>query len=202
MKAVLINQGGYFSHLLVERLAQEILQWVTLVDRVECWVDQDANLYDTNKVTVRTIPNHPALKGWWAKLWLFNEIRHEPMIYFDLDIRIRLRVDLPEPEWDRIWAPRDYLAEYHPQRGIDYINSSIMLLWGDYEEIWEVYQENWQEYQQQYRGDQEFLWGVFKHRFLYLDQELSESYKWRVKPRGFSDRPIVVYHGVDAKRDI
>ncbi|WKW35107.1 glycosyltransferase [Phage DSL-LC06] len=199
MKARLINQGGYFPHYQVERLATEILHWVPLVDEVECWVDQDANLYNARSVTVRTIPQHPALRGWWAKLWLFKEIQYEPMIYFDLDIIVRDRVELPKPEWDRIWAPRDYLAEYQPQRSIDYINSSIMLLWGDYQEIWEVYEQNWQEYQRQYRGDQEFLWGVFKHRFLYLDQELSESYKWRVRTQQRSTRPIIVFHGPDAK---
>lgn len=200
MNIITVNQGNKFPHYKVERLAVEALHWIKGCRGVVCITDSADHYNDV--VTTVELPDEPYLKGWWSKLYLFATVYDWPALYLDIDVQVRARVDHLAVEHGKITAPQDYLARYHPHKNIEYINSSIMSLWGDYTEIWEHYVDNWQEIQRQYRGDQEYLWGQHRDKITYMPDFYSESYKWSAKPNGWSDSQFIVYHGQDAKEDL
>ena len=202
MRIFTVKQGTSYTAFDVDRIHTGARAWIEQAHSFHCITDDNTGLANAFGIDCVRLPNEPALRGWWSKLFQFNLVSDEPTLYFDLDVALR------SPLWQlgdasaKIGMPLDYLAAYRPERNIEYTNSSIMFYQGDYSDIFRNYMDNWQDIQKQYRGDQEFLWGEYRDRIEYLPKGISESYEWAAKPRGYATTPVVIYHGKSAKKDL
>lgn len=195
-RVVCVKQGNKFSSLQVERLYAQVKAWVPDVDAFVCITDDpDPQLH--NDIKIAELPAHPGLQGWWAKMYQFALNPH-PTLYLDIDVQLRGTVS---PYYKgKLFAPLDPLAEYHPHKNVEYINSSVMWYQENYKEIFLHYIKDWKTWQGKYRGDQEYLWGEHRDKIDYIG-DICESFKWGWgKKHGFARKPIVLYHGEDVKK--
>lgn len=198
MDVICVKGGDKFSRDHVRRLRDSCAQHMIL-DEFHCITDDPWSEPD---VTFQWFhPEEQRFHGWWAKMQLYSRPYWNPTLYLDLDVEVRAPFTV-EHQHNRIGMPLDYLARYQPQKNIKYVNSSIQTLFGEYDGIWMLYVELEDFIRKNYRGDQEFLWDMFPKRIYYLDQFLSESYKWETRQRGYAKSPLVVYHGEDAKKEM
>lgn len=196
MNFVTVLQGKKYSPLQVERLAAQVRGWCDC-DEFRVHTDHPSEHFG-NWITHSPLPLQPYLKGWWSKLVLYSQTYDQPTIFLDIDCQIRDSFSVTHTK-DKIGMPLDYLARYHPHKNIQYVNSSIQALHGNYRGIWEWYTRNWQMCQNVYRGDQEMLWGQWRNKIYYLEDSISESYKWSALQRGYGVAPIINYHGENVK---
>ena len=157
MRIFTVKQGTSYTAFDVDRVRSGTKAWIDQEHSFHC-ITEDKTGLDSPGLNCVRLPNEPALRGWWAKLFQFHLVSDEPTLYFDLDVSLR------SPVWQlgdasaKIGMPLDYLAAYRPERNIEYTNSSIMFYQGDHSDIFRNYMDNYQDIQRQYRGDQEFLW--------------------------------------------
>lgn len=195
-RVVCVKQGNKFSTLQVERLYAQVRAWIHDVEAFVMITD-DPDPQAHRDIRISQLPDHPGLKGWWAKMYQFALNPH-PTLYLDIDVQIRDRFNCYYK--GNIFAPRDPLAEYRPELDVKYINSSVMWYQENYGSVFEHYITNWQQWQQKYRGDQEYLWGEHQDKIEYIG-DCCESFKWGWgKKHGFARKPIVLYHGEDVKK--
>jgi len=195
-RVVCVKQGKKYTDLQVERLYTGVRAWVPNVEEFICITD-DPDTQMIADIKTHTLPDHPGLKGWWAKLYQFA-LQPKRTLYFDIDVQIR---DTFAPYMTNgLYAPKDPLADYQPEKAVTYINSSVMLYDLDFSDIYEHYMSNWQTWQSRYRGDQEYLWGEHQQRIDYIG-DYTESFKWGWGLKhGFARKPVVLYHGEDVKK--
>lgn len=195
MRIVVVKTGNKYTALQVERLYAQCRAWLQF-DEFLCYTENPLGL--TGEIRVENIPTRPSYQGWWGKLYQFAVPSEVPTLYLDIDVQIRggFHLDLT----DRIQAPLDPLAVYKPERGVEYINSSVMYWSGDKTEIFGHYIQYANHWQSKYRGDQEYLWGEHRNLLQYMPG-ITESFKWGTgRSAGYGTQPIVLYHGEDVKR--
>lgn len=192
---ITVKQGKKYSALQVEKLYAQCVAWVPHKEFI-CITDDDYGL--TKEIKTHKLPDNPALKGWWAKMYQFNIVHRGRHLYFDIDVQVRGTF---APYWrgDYVYAPRDPLAEFRPDKGVEYINSSVMYYPEPKKWLFDHYMDNWPAWQRKYRGDQEYLWGEHRNKLEYIG-DTCESFKWGWgKKHGFAKKPVVLYHGEDVK---
>jgi hypothetical protein len=195
-RVICVKQGNKYSSLQVEKLYAQVKAWVPDVDAFMCITDDpDPQLH--RDIRVVKLPDHPGLKGWWAKMYQFA-LKPYPTLYLDIDLQIRDNFNCYYT--GKIYAPRDPLAEYKPDREVDWINSSVMWYQENYGSVFEHYIKEYPTWQRTYRGDQEYLWGEHREKIEYIG-DYTESFKWGSgEKHGFARKPIVLYHGEDVKK--
>ena len=197
MKITCSRWGTKFSAFDVDRLHSECKAWIDF-DEFHCFTDQPEPLHPN--IITHQIPKSEAYRSWWSKLLQFKEFTTGKTLSLDIDIHIRDKVEVQFSE-SYMLAQLDPLALYIPSKNVKYINSSFLTYNGDFSWVHDKYIADWKHIQMRYRGDQEFMWGEYQENFRY-HKPVFESYKWSAKKTGYSQMPIVNYHGEDAKRNV
>jgi len=197
MRITCSRWGTKFSAFDIDRLHSECRAWIDF-NEFHCFTDQPEPLH--SDIIVHKIPKDEAYSSWWSKLLQFKTFTEGKTLSLDVDLHIRDRCEFQFSK-DYLLAQLDPLADYIPSKKVKYINSSFVTYEGDFTWIHDKYIADWKHIQQRYRGDQEFMWGMFAENFKY-HKPMFESYKWSAKQKGHSHMPIVNYHGEDAKRDL
>jgi len=128
------------------------------------------------------IENSP-LKGWWYKLYLFNQENglSDKIFYIDLDCVIVGNLDRLIPAHNGFEICQDFNRNKNPN--IDAINSSVMS-WTpspDTQRIWDQWHADSRRYVSELRGDQDYLQRYCKWiDFRYNNKNSILSYKWEV----------------------
>ena len=194
MRIITTRWGTKYSAFDVERLYSQCRAWCDF-DQFVCITDQPEQLHPG--IERIEFPSVPKYTTWWSKIIQFSLFTQGQSVSMDIDIHIRDRAEF-QFSTNRLLMQLDPLAQYHPHKNIKYVNSSVITYEGDWSWITEKYNASWQDIQARYRGDQEWLWGDHQDRIAY-HTPIFESYKWSAKQRGYSNMPIVNYHGEDAK---
>ena len=194
MRITVARMGTKFSAFQIERLYAECRAWCDF-DEFHVFTDQPEQLHPN--ITVHKIVPSEHNKRWWIKLLQFKTFTVGPTVSLDIDIHLRDRVYFDFNN-NKLLMQRDPLAQYHPHKNIEYVNSSFITYNGDWSWIYNKYMGDWKTFQQRYRGDQEFLWGECRENIAY-HKPLFESYKWESRARGYCLKPMVNFHGEDVK---
>lgn len=192
---ITVKAGKKYSALQVEKLYAQCVAWIPHAEFI-CITDDPGGLSECIKTV--ELPKRPEFAGWWSKMYQFGIKHRGNHLYLDIDVQIREPFD---PYWqgDMLFAPKDPLAVYQPEKNIQYINSSVLHYPTCKKWIFDHYMENWPRWQKIYRGDQEYLWGEHQQRIEYLG-DYTESFKWGFGLKnGFAKKPVVLYHGEDVK---
>ncbi|QDP62435.1 MAG: hypothetical protein Unbinned3585contig1000_3 [Prokaryotic dsDNA virus sp.] len=197
MRITCSRWGTKFSAFQVERLYSECRAWMDF-DEFHVFTDQPEPLHPN--IIRHEIPKSEAYRSWWSKLLQFKEFTSGKTLSLDIDIHIRDRVEVQFSE-SYMLAQLDPLSSYIPEKNVKYINSSFLTYDGDFGWVHDKYMADWKNIQHRYRGDQEFMYGEYKENFRY-HKPVFESYKWSAKQKGYSEMPIVNFHGEDVKKDL
>jgi hypothetical protein len=195
MRITVSRWGNKYTAFQLERLYAECKAWIDF-EEFHVFTDQTTPLHPN--IIVHEIPKTEALRSWWSKLLQFKTFTQGDTVSLDIDIHIRDKCQF-DFHSNKILAQLDPLAQYHPHKNIKYINSSFFTYSGDWSWVYEKYMADWKHIQYRYRGDQEFMWGEYEESFAY-HKPLFESYKWSAVKKGYSEMPMVNWHGEDVKR--
>lgn len=194
MRITVARMGTKFSAFQIERLYAECRAWIDF-DEFHVFTDQAQPYHKA--ITVHRVTANDTNRRWWVKLLQFREFTQGATVSLDVDMHIRDSVQFDFNN-NKLLMQKDPLAQYHPHKNIEYVNSSFITYTGDCSWIYNKYMSDWKKYQQKYRGDQEFLWGECRENIAY-HKPMFESYKWESRQRGYALKPMVAYHGEDVK---
>jgi uncharacterized Rossmann fold enzyme len=175
-----VNVGNYCERgeQYVRTLQDMVARNLDTPHRFVCFTDAPIE-----GIECRPVPE--GLKGWWAKLWLFHELKG-PTLYLDLDTVITGPLEALEP--GEFACLRDF---YRP----DGLGSGVMLWNGDLSKIWHDWNSSGRP--ALHGGDQEWIEQAHPHAHRLQDvyPGLFASFKRDAMDGIPSGASVVCFHG-------
>jgi CTP-dependent riboflavin kinase/uncharacterized Rossmann fold enzyme len=176
-----VNVGNYCGQgeTYVRTLRDMVGRNLETPHRFVCFTDSPID-----GIECRPVPD--GLTGWWAKLWLFHELKG-PTLYLDLDTVITGPLE-----------PLDYQGEFACLRDFyrpDGLGSGVMMWNGDLSRIWRDWDESGRPILQ--GGDQEWIEQAYPHaeRLQDVFPGLICSFKVDATEGIPKDASVVCFHG-------
>lgn len=181
LNVICLKHGIKYGAAYVNNLRSMISRHLSMPYKFICFTEDSTDL--DSSIDVRELPNLP-LAGWWWKPYMFKKDLFptgDTNLFIDLDMVIVNNIDklvsfhpgqfcgLEDP--GRVWGRSQQLG-------------SAVLKWsnGDCSDIWEKLESNNLQHNQ-FRGDQDWIWSLYKGQINFYPKQWILSYKWEVRNR-------------------
>lgn len=193
---------------------------LTIPYQFVCFTEDSKNL--NSNIRIITLPDHPEIKGWWWKTYMFQRGHFNPSdtrLFFDLDMVIINSIDkligympgyfIGLQDLGRVFNKPDKLG-------------SAVLRWetDSYSIIWDKFIANPKQCHL-FPGDQDWIWNHCSKRIKFFPKEWIVSYKWEVRtihelirknerwifknirePKIHEDTCVLAFHGTPDLEDV
>lgn len=179
INVICLKHGTKYGPVYVNNLKRMIDKHLTLDHKFYCFTEDETDLI--SGIEIKKLPEMP-YEGWWWKPYVFNDhhdYQGDINFFIDLDMVIVANIDklfdfkignfcgLEDP--GRIWGRHNRLG-------------SAIMRWGkgQYSDIWSKFDRN---VVRKYRGDQDWIYSLYKDSLTYYPTKWIMSYKWEVRSR-------------------
>ena len=183
---VCVKWGNKYIPQYVNVLYNMVKRHTTVPYDFHC-ITEDPNGLDPH-IKVIKLPNHPGIKTWWSKLWMFGS--EFPLkgnvLFFDLDVIIFKNIDvLFTHNPGKFMIIRDF---NRCRMGDKWQNSnSSTMRWetGTMDFLWNEFNADPGRVTRKFPGDQDWITSRAKNEINHFPDEWIRSYKWEMI--GFKD---------------
>ena len=187
-----VKWGNKYISKYANVLKNMVSRHTTVPYQFHCITD-DANGLDAD-INVIKLPNHPWIKTWWSKLWMFSpDIPLKGnLLFFDLDVVIFDNIDALFSHHGKLNIIRDF----NRCRVSDWkLSNSSCMRWetGTMNYLWNEFAERPAQIMQQNHGDQDWITKRAKNDITWFPDEWIRSYKWEMI--GLKDTKLLTKDG-------
>lgn len=182
VKVVCVKHGDKYPAYYVNRLHNMVKRHLQHPHEFICFTEDVRGI--ESGISVRWL-GEESLTGWWWKTYLFKPgqfANGATILFFDLDMVIVNGLDkLLNYRPQHFVGLRDVSRAFHPDRNI---LGSAVLRWraGNHTDIWTGL-VNDPTVTVRHRGDQDWIWDLYKDSMVFFPDAWIRSYKWEVRTR-------------------
>lgn len=187
---VCLKYGDKYSADYVNRLHRMVKRNLTLDYEFVCFTENTNGL--DSDITVRDLPLHVGVKGWWYKPLFFNPHLglNSTTLFLDLDMIVFRNIDnLFTHKPGEFLIIRDFnrfLVKNYKK-----FNSSVFRLEpGQHSHIYKDFIKNPQQVMRRFPGDQDWIRHSVTNNFDFWPDEWIQSYKWEMRGKPQLDRKL------------
>jgi hypothetical protein len=179
INVICLKHGIKYASIYVNNLKKMVQRHLTLDHKFYCFTDDEKDI-DAG-IEIKKLPALP-YEGWWWKPYVFNnehDYQGNINLFLDLDMVLIGNINklfdhdiekfygLEDP--GRIWGRHNRLG-------------SAVMRWpkGQYSDIWHKFNK---EAVRKYRGDQDWVYSLYKDQINFYPTKWIMSYKWEVRSR-------------------
>ena len=189
---VCVKWGNKYISKYANVLNNMVRRHTTVPYQFHCLTDDPTGL--DPDIDVVKLPNHPSIKSWWSKLWMFSSempIKGN-ILFFDLDVVIFNNIDSLFTHTGKFNIIRDF----NRCRIKDWkLSNSSCMRWqaGTMNYLWDEFKNNSGRIMQQNHGDQDWITNRAEKDINRGPEDWIRSYKWEMV--GFKDTKMVNKNG-------
>ena len=190
---ICVKWGNKYISKYANILKNMVSRHTTVPYQFNCITD-DPNGLDAD-INVIKLPNHPWIKTWWSKLWMFSPempLRGN-MLFFDLDVVVFDNIDIL---FTHNPGKFNIIRDFNRCRVKDWkqSNSSVMR-WeaGTMDYLYNNFTSNHVRIMQQNWGDQDWIMKEWAKDINHWPDEWIRSYKWEMI--GLKDTKLLTKDG-------
>ncbi len=184
INVICVKHGTRYGPEYVNRLRNMVSRHLIFDHRFVCFTEDSNGL--ASDIDVIDLPTKPDIAGWWCKPYIFSPdffSKGEINLYFDLDMVIVNNINhFIRYEPSKFVGLQD-LARIFRRNWIK-LGSAVMR-WPaqKYTDVWTEFEKNHTAIIKKFRGDQDWIWHLYRNDLRFFPEQWIQSYKWQIRHR-------------------